>query len=201
MPTDASVTHWLALLKAGDRAAVAPLWHRYFRLLVARARASLGTAPRAARDEEDVALSAFDSFCRGAEQGRFPRLEDSNDLWRILLTLTARKAARTIRDQRCAKRGGGKVSVEADLPQPEGEAALAQVMGSEPTPELAAQVAEDYRRLLGRLGNDELRSIAVWQMEGYTVEEIAAKLTRSPRTVARKLVEIRDIWREDGRPQ
>ena len=32
-------------------------------------------------DEEDVALSAFDSFCRGAEQGRFPRLDDRDDLW------------------------------------------------------------------------------------------------------------------------
>jgi IS30 family transposase len=59
-------------------------------------------------------------------------------------------------------------------------------------------VAEEYRRLLARLGADDLRSIAVWQMEGFTVEEIAAKLGRSPRTVARKLAVIRDLWSEEG---
>ena len=42
-------------------------------------------------------------------------------------------------------------------------------------------------------------SIAVWQMEGYTVEEIAARLGRSPRTAARKLAVIRELWDQEGR--
>jgi DNA-directed RNA polymerase specialized sigma24 family protein len=203
MSSDASVTHWLSLLKAGDRAAARPLWERYFRLLVSRARAALGSAPRRAADEEDVALSAFDSFCRAAEQGRFPRLEDRNDLWRLLLVITARKAARQARDERRAKRGSGRVRAEVDLPSPDAEGeegALALVIGLEPTPELSAQVAEEYSRLLDLLGDDTLRSIAVWQMEGHTVEEIAAKLDLSVRTVARKLVVIRDLWREERAP-
>ena len=41
-------------------------------------------------------------------------------------------------------------------------------------------------------------SIAVWQMEGDTVEEIARKLGRSERTVARKLTVIRDLWSEEA---
>jgi DNA-directed RNA polymerase specialized sigma24 family protein len=202
MSSEGSVTHWLGRLRAGDRAAVQPLWERYFRLLVARARAALAGAPRRAADEEDVALSAFDSFCRGAEQGRFPRLADRDDLWCLLLTLTARKAAHLARDERRAKRGGGKVHAEADLADDgEGdEAGLAGVLGTEPTPDLAATVAEECRQLLDKLGEGELRAIAVWQMEGYTVDEIAAKLGRSARTVARKLVVIRDRWREEGRP-
>jgi DNA-directed RNA polymerase specialized sigma24 family protein len=204
MPSDASdalVTHWLDLLKAGDRAAVQPLWERHFRLLVVRARAALGTAPRRAADEEDVALSAFHSFCRGAEQGRFPQLNDRHDLWRLLLTLTARKAAHQVRDEFRAKRGGGKVSAEAELgPADDGEAALARVVGSEPTPQFAAQVAEEYRRLLDKLGDPDLRAIAVWQMEGDTVEDIARRLGRSERTVARKLAVIRDLWSGEGEP-
>jgi DNA-directed RNA polymerase specialized sigma24 family protein len=201
MSSEASVTHWIDQLKAGDRAATGPLWERYFRLLVARARAALGAAPRRAADEEDVALSAFDSFIRGAEQGRFPRLDDRDDLWRILLVLTARKAAHQVRDEMRERRGGGKVRPDADLQRPdaeEGEVGLAWVIGSEPTPELAASVAEECRRLLDKLPDDDLRSIAVWQMEGYTVEEIARCLGRSERTVARKLVLIRDLWREEG---
>jgi DNA-directed RNA polymerase specialized sigma24 family protein len=190
MSSDPSVTSWLEQLKAGDHAAAGPLWERYFHLLVRRARAALGSAPRGGADEEDVALSAFDSFCRGAEQGRFPQLDDRDDLWRLLLVITARKAARLARDQRTAKRGG-KVSTEIDL---------TGVIGTEPTPELAASVAEEYRRLLARLPDEQLRSIAVWRMEGYTVEEIAQRLGRVPRTVNLKLAAIRGLWSEEKKP-
>lgn len=204
MSSENSITHWLGLLREGDRAAAQPLWKRYFQLLVSRARAALGANPRRAADEEDVALSAFDSFCRGAERGRFPQLEDRHDLWRVLLTLTARKAAHQVRDERRARRGGGLLRTEADL-LPEGDESdaglLAKVIGTEPTPELAAQVAEEYRRLLDRLGDAVLRSIALWQMEGYTVAEIAARLNRSERTVARKLSVIRDLWSAEGAPR
>jgi DNA-directed RNA polymerase specialized sigma24 family protein len=203
MSPDGSVTHWLGQLRAGDRTAARHLWERYFRLLVSRARAALANAPRRVADEEDVALSAFDSFCRGAEQGRFPNLDDRDDLWRLLLRLTDCKAAHLLRDQNCLKRGGGKVVTEADLVGPDAEReapGLEAVIGAEPTPELAASVAEEYRRLLDGLGDNELRSIAVWQMEGHTVEEIAAKMGRSARTVARKLVVIRERWLAAGRP-
>jgi DNA-directed RNA polymerase specialized sigma24 family protein len=201
MSSDGTVTHWLSLLKAGDLSAAQPLWERYFPLLVARARAAIGAAPRRAADEEDVALGAFDSFCRGAAEGRFPKLNDRHDLWRLLLTLTVRKAANQVRDERRARRGGGKVSAAADLRAgADGEPGLAQVISSEPTPELAALAAEEFRRLLDKLGDAELRSIAVWQMEGYTTDEIAQRLRCSVRTVARKLVVIREYWRAELTP-
>jgi hypothetical protein len=74
MSSDASDTRWLHLLKAGDRKAAQVLWQRYFRLLVGCARQRLGSAPRRAADEEDVALSAFASFCRGVEKGHDGRI-------------------------------------------------------------------------------------------------------------------------------
>src|SRR5260370_3647008 len=92
MSSAGSVTNWLGLLKAGDSAAAQPLWERYFRRLVGLARTKLRGTPRQAADEEDVALCAFDSFCRAAEQGRFPKLHDRHDLWRLLVSITARKA-------------------------------------------------------------------------------------------------------------
>jgi ECF sigma factor len=199
--SEGSVTHWLRLLQAGDHSGARPLWERYFQLLVGRARASLRGAPRRAADEEDVALGAFDSFCRGAEMGRFPNLDDRHDLWRLLVLLTAGKVARLVRGEFRQKRGGGKVRSEADLAgegAADGESMLEQVVGEEPTPEFAAQLAEECQQLLGKLGSDELRSIAVWQMEGYTVDEISGKLGRSSRTVARKLQLIRGLWREES---
>ncbi len=145
-----------------------------------------------------MALSAFHSFCRGVEQGRFPRLDDRNDLRRVLLMLVTRKAAHLVRDELCDKRGGGRVRAEADLGGDEDSQVLARVLSREPTPEMAVEMAEECQRLLEKLGDDELRAIALWQMEGCTVDEIAGKLNRTPRTVARKLAVIRDIWGEPG---
>jgi DNA-directed RNA polymerase specialized sigma24 family protein len=185
-----SVTCWITQLRAGDPAAANPLWHRYFKRLVALARARLVTAPRRAADEEDVALSAFHSFCRAAERGRIPKLDDRDDLWRLLAAFTRRKAAHLLRDGGRLKRGGGETADE--------DVDLELIAGEEPGPELIAEMAEEYRRLLGRLGDETLRAVAVWKMEGYTNEEIAGKLDCVPRTIERKLRLIRAIWESES---
>jgi DNA-directed RNA polymerase specialized sigma24 family protein len=202
MSSSGSVTHWLGQLKAGDPAAAQPLWQRYFGRLVGLARGRLRGAPRRAADEEDVALSAFDSFCRAAEQGRFPRLDDRDDLWQLLVLLTARKAIDLAQREGRHKRGGGRVVPEADLEAAHGgdEAGLARVVGREPTPEFAALVAEECRRLLGMLGDDGLRALAVARLEGYTTEELAARFEVAPRTVERWLWKIRAAWSGEGAP-
>src|SRR5262245_32075275 len=197
MDSRRSVTHWLGRLQVGDPAAAQPLWERYFQRLVALARARLQGAPRRVADEEDVALSAFDSFCRGAEHGRFPQLADRDDLWRLLVVLTARKACHLVRDQQRLKRGGPA----AGAPRAGEEAPdLEAVVGAEPSPDFAAQVAEETRRLLDALGDDDLRRVALEKMEGWTVEEIAARMGCTPRTVARKLALIRKVWEKEGGP-
>jgi DNA-directed RNA polymerase specialized sigma24 family protein len=198
-----SVTDRLGRLKAGDPAAAQQLWEGYFQRLVRLARVRLRAAPHRTADEEDVALSAFDSFCRGAQQGRFPRLDDRDDLWQVLVLLTTRKAASLVRLERRQRRGGGKVrnaSALAGGDAGSGEWPLGNLASREPDPEFAAQVAEQCRRLLERLGNPALQEIAVWKMEGHTNEEIAAKLGRSVGTVERKLRLIRKVWGEGGPP-
>lgn len=180
-----SVTQWLGRLKAGDPSAAAPLWGRYFPRLVELVRGKLAGFPRRAADEEDVALSAFDSFCRDAAAGRLPRLDGRDDLWRVLLLLTGQKAVDLIRREKAAKRGGG-AGVAAS--------ALEVLAGSEPTPELAALMADEFRRLLDRLPDADLKALAVWKMEGYSNEEIAARWGCVPRTVERRLKVIRSLW-------
>src|SRR4051812_21420646 len=139
MDDHGSVTLWLGALRAGDLDAAQPLWERYFAQLVRLARARLRAIPRAGADadEEDAALSAFDSFCDGAAHGRYPRLADRDELWRLLVVLTARKAAAQARRRRRLKRGGGRVLREADLAGtgPDGDyGGLGQAVGAEPTP-------------------------------------------------------------------
>jgi DNA-directed RNA polymerase specialized sigma24 family protein len=63
-----------------------------------------------------------------------------------------------------------------------------------PTLDPAAQVADECRRPLGLLRDESLRAVALWKMEGYTHEEIAAKLGCVRFTVDRKLRAIRRIW-------
>jgi DNA-directed RNA polymerase specialized sigma24 family protein len=162
---------------------------------VGLAYARLRDAPRRIADEEDVALSAFDSFCRGAKAGRFPRLDDRNDLWQILVLITVRKAIDLRNYEGRASRGRGRVQSLTDL-TPEGLEALG---GDEPTPELAAQLAEEYQRLMEQLGDATLQDVATWKLEGYTDDEIAVRLGCVTRTVERKLALIRRMWGREMR--
>jgi DNA-directed RNA polymerase specialized sigma24 family protein len=197
-----SVTDWLGRLADGDPAAAQPLWERYFQRLVARARHKLAGTPRAAADEEDVALSAFDSFCRAAAQRRFPRLDDRDDLWRVLLVLTDRKASNQRKHATRKRRGGGQVVDEGALGPADsaGGSPLARQASPEPTPEFAAAAAETWRRLFGLLRDPELETVALMKMEGYSLEEIAARLGCVARTVQRQLRLIRHIWEREGPP-
>ena len=193
-----SVTNWIGQFKVGNFAAAQDLWNRYFHRLVGLAREKLQGSPRRAADEEDAALSAFDSFFRGAEQGKFPRLQDRDDLWSLLVVITARKAVDLIQHERRKKRGGGRVLTEAELRDLANASVsipgLDQFVGREPTPAFSAQVAEEFRRLLENLEDTELRSVALWKMEGHENNDIADKLGCVARTVERKLQTIRGIW-------
>jgi ECF sigma factor len=84
--------------------------------------------------------------------------------------------------------------VNAPLPATSQASTRGHLLGGEPTPVFPAQVNEECQRLLESLGDGDLRTIAVWKTEGYTTEEIGAKLRRAPRTVERKLDLSRQRW-------
>src|SRR5262249_54092120 len=95
------------------------------------------------------------------------------------------------------KRGGGAVSGESALcGVGSTSVGFDQFVSREPTPEFAALVADECRRLLALLPEPELHSVAVWKMEGDTTEQIAARLECAPSTVERKLRRIRGLWAE-----
>jgi RNA polymerase sigma factor (sigma-70 family) len=174
------VTHWIQEIKDGDQAAVQKLLEHYFQRLIHLARKRLHQMPHLVDYGEDVALSAFKSLVLGAQQDKFARLQDREDLWRLLVVITVRKAIDLLRIEARAHQGGALD--------------VTQVLSQEPTPEMAVQMADECQQLLDRLGNPELRSIALWKMEGYSNEEIAEKLDCVLRTVERRLQLIRQIW-------
>jgi len=77
----------IGALNSGDRGAIQPLCEAYFQRLVALRRAKLHTVALRTADEEDVALTAFDSFPRRAAEGPFPRLYERDDPWQVLFVL------------------------------------------------------------------------------------------------------------------
>ncbi|MFH1300287.1 MAG: ECF-type sigma factor [Planctomycetota bacterium] len=198
-----TVTQWIDQLKTGDAQAAQKLWESYFLEMVEVARRKLRGAPRGMADEEDVALSAFKSFCLGAQNGRFSQITDRENLWPLLVAITSHKSVDLIRNENRQKRGGtGKsngtseghkrTSVPVDFEE---------IIQQQPSPEFAVQLAEELERLLDLLdktGDSTLRQVALRKMEGETTTGIAQNLGCARRTVERKLQLITRLWQEDG---
>jgi RNA polymerase sigma factor (sigma-70 family) len=186
-----SVTGWFRNLGTSRHEDASKLlWDRYFARLARLAQSRLRTMGRVVVDGEDIAVNAFDSFFRGAADGRFDRLNSRDDLWRLLVTIALRKARNAMRDELRQKRGG---LVEFDDP-----GLIDQLAAGEPSPEFAALVADESRRLIEGLSDDSHRQIVGLRLEGYSNEEIASKLDCSLRTVERKLGVIRMRWNDLG---
>lgn len=182
MSSDESVTTWLGGVKEGDDVAVQKIWQRYHLRLLGLARSVLDGSPKQVADEEDVAASAFKSFYFRAAAGRFPKLDDRGDLWKLLMTITFRKA---LRARRTSTR-------HRSVPHP--DAMDEYLVSNELTPDLAVLVTSEFRRLLGQLDDERLCEVALARLEGYTNKEIAERLSKSLSYVERKLRVIRAIW-------
>ncbi len=200
MATGKSVTQWIGGLRAAQESAATELWKHFYVRLIGLARKKLRASSKRVVDEEDVVLSAFETFFRRAKEGQFPRLADRDDLWQVLVAITERKAINQLRSEGRLKRGGGNVRGESVFLREDMSGvtpSMDQTVGHEPTPEFAAIVAEDFQRLLEALGDDELREIALLKLEGCSNLEIATKIKRSVPTVERRLKLIRRKWREE----
>jgi DNA-directed RNA polymerase specialized sigma24 family protein len=195
-----AVSSWVLHLADGNEEAAREIWNEYFGKLVRFARRKLDGMPSRDADEEDVAISAMNSFYRGMTRQKFENLKNKEDLWKLLITITARKVTARRRKHYAQKRGGGWVRGESVFGVQDDDRnrnGIGNVLGSEPTPEFALSVAENCQILLDKLGDNTLQQIALLTLEGYRTEEIAAKLDCVRRTIERKLERIREIWAND----
>ncbi len=179
-----SITRLIRAVEDGSSSAVRSLLPAYFGRLVRLAGKRLRNVPGLGSYDEDLALRSFQSVCqRLRDPARSFDLAGRDDLWRLLATRTISRTIDLIRRHRPAK------ALDA--------AAVAQLLAREPTPEEAAELADECRRLLDSLKEPELRQIALLKVEGYTHEEIAARLDCVPRTIERKVRRIRLIWKHE----
>jgi RNA polymerase sigma factor (sigma-70 family) len=174
------------------------VWERYFHDLLALARRHLSQKVRTRLDEEDVLQSVYDSVCRRQRQGEFD-LFGRDDLWKLLVTITLRKARNAARWHTREKR-----DVHREAPQPgpdtslEGTSPLERLPAFAPTPDEAVALAEEFQTRIDALPDALLRQVALRKLEGFSNREIAAELTCAERSVERKLALIRRLWEHES---
>jgi len=150
-----------------DDEATAGLWEKYFDKLVHVARRNIASLPKRAADEEDVALSAINSFFRAAEAGRLSNLQNRDELWKMLVTMVIRKANRQKDKAFAKKRGGGDVRGESIFMRPCDEASPG--LAGMPDEELVTDLMSQCREMIGLLDDPLMREIAVMMMDAGQV--------------------------------
>lgn len=194
----APLTLWLDRLHHGDSDAVDAIWEQCFEKLSSYARRRLKSMPASDRDGEDVALSAIDTFVRRVGKKEFSAVIDSENLWRVLFDITAKRVAKEQRRQLTKKRGGGDVKIEADLLKSGSSSLGIGIDGNiDIRQQFFQQLDEDRNELLEKLaglaGGEMLVKVVSLHLEGNTQQEIAELLGVSVSTIERNMRIAREI--------
>jgi DNA-directed RNA polymerase specialized sigma24 family protein len=204
-----SVTDLIELLKSDDQdernLAAHRIWGRYFQKLLVVARGNLSRRVRRREDEEDVLLSMYKSFCLRQQRGEF-ELASRDDLWKLLVTITLRKARNTAKKHKRERRDVTREALDGNG-DGDGERfplwALEQMSAADPSPEDAALLKETLEQRLQMLVDPRhpgLRRIAELRLEGYSNREISTMLGCTERLVERRLARIRSKWSSQDDP-
>ncbi|HKB05289.1 MAG TPA: sigma-70 family RNA polymerase sigma factor [Gemmataceae bacterium] len=176
------VTYWLGRLRRGDRAAAEHLWYAYFPQVSGYVDQWLPAD--GITDPEDVAVSAFWNLWRDMAAGGHAKITDRVGLQACLYRMARWKVA--IEMRRRHSRLDGRLDRAHDE-------ALNIVDDEAEDPMLAAAWVDEVRALLGRLRDEDSRSILLHKLMGQSEEEIAARIGRTPRTVRARLRVIRNV--------
>lgn len=194
------VSLWIEQLAAADQDAAGRLWAHFCERLMVFARSRMSPSTRRIYDEEDAAVSAFRSLCRGIEAQRFPDVGDRGNLWALLVVITSRKIANQFRFEHQQRRNANKTLSESMLQPSDGSniGILQSVPSHEPTPAFAVEVADMSEYLMTQLPEPDMKQIVLLKLEGHTNDDIAEMMKITRRTVQRKLERIRRIWLESA---
>lgn len=192
-PEESAAT-WIAGLKNGRQDAADVVWRRYFSRLVRLAERQMAGRPAGVTDAEDVALSAIQCLCTGAQDGRFDVVVSESGLWRLLVRITCQKSIDTVRRGLTERRGGGAVFRESELSEDSRPLSFDEFAGTEPTPETVAILEEQFARLLRLLPPQIPQELIIMKMQGCTNEEIANHFRISVHAVRRKVRLAEQKW-------
>lgn len=175
--------HLLQLVQAGDSRAAAELHDRYLQRLIRLAQSRLSPQLRRRVAAEDVVQSAFRSFFVRAREGQF-ELQRSGDLWRLLAAITIKRVHRQLERHTAARR-----DVQLEL-HPNNLDLPVEAMAHEPSADIVAAIVEQVENVMQATDERTRRALQL-RLQGYAIDEIAANLERSQRTVRRLLNNVR----------
>ena len=108
-----SVSRWIARLRRRDEAAALQIWKRYHHRLEGLAKLKLQNSSKSVLDEEDVVIRAFAAFLRRTYEGGYEMMQNRDDLWKLLATITQSFATKQNRYLLRHKRLGSKTEIDA----------------------------------------------------------------------------------------
>ena len=165
-------------LRSGDEVVETLVFRRYTQRLIALAGRQFGDELRDRADVEGVVQSACKSFFLRHRRGEFD-LDDWDELWSMLATITLRKCANRREYLRAARRNTRREGSGAAR-----DSATLRLTDRAPTPAEAAILSEIVERLFESFAPED-RPIVTQILMGYTAEEVAGQLDCSERTVRR----------------
>lgn len=190
-------SQWISALQQGNEQAAEQLWKDCFSKALRLAKKRMAGLRLRAVDEEDIAISAMNSFCNMAKKERENPIADLAELWKILATIINRKVGKERQRQYAGKRQEYRLAGESGVSpayadQGEVPLGLDQFAGRETPPELLVELEETLQwfRDLPGITNELLPLKAA----GYSNREIAEKLGCSTRTVQRSIEKIKKAW-------
>jgi DNA-directed RNA polymerase specialized sigma24 family protein len=177
------------------------IWAEFFPRMLKLAKSKLGGMQLRTFDEEDVALSAMNSFFRGKNDGRFDRLDSRDEMWRLLATITVRKVTAQRRKAMADKRGAGATRGESIFFNPANAdssmiAGLGNFSDDRLLPDTTEEILKNCEHLLEKLDDEKLRRTAIMRLEGYSNQEISEELGCSVARTKQRLQRIRELWGE-----
>jgi RNA polymerase sigma-70 factor (ECF subfamily) len=175
-------SQWLvARWKDGDQDAARELFLRYSERLIALVRNRLSDKLSPRLDAEDVVQSVYRCFFSNARDNRCV-LEQSGDLWRLLVTMAMHMLLDQAKRQHAGRRSVQREAGSVDA-FPDDFGLNAELLSREPSPDDAVAVLEELELLLRGL-DPVHRHIVELRLQGHGTTEIAATVDRSRQMVA-----------------
>jgi DNA-directed RNA polymerase specialized sigma24 family protein len=198
MNMNSSVTDWIHQLRDGHNSACDKLWPFYLQRLTSLISQKLEFSRTEISDEEDVLIDTCEVCFRKIKEGSYPNISSRQDLWRLLTKIATRKSIDQIRRSR---KGVDRLRQDATHLFQTGDSSfefnsINSLPGPEPTPELAAMVADESRYRLSQLPNKMVEVVKL-RLQGFTIKEITEKTDVSFPTVQRYLSYVREVWSRD----
>ncbi len=183
---------YVELWRAGNEGAARQLFEAYAEKLMALARRRISQRLAGRLDPEDIVQSVFRTFFHRAREGEFS-FHEQDDLAKLLVRITVHKTLRKVAFHKAEKRNAGRETGQGA----ETQACWEELLDAEPSPEEAVAFLDQMENFLSQLQPME-RQILEMRLQGYSNDEISAKLNIYDRKIRRVLERVRALAEQEG---